>query len=48
MPSGASRPAARGRVTATLNDYRRVHGDDHPSTLTSRNNLACAYETAGT
>jgi tetratricopeptide (TPR) repeat protein len=27
-------------------DYRRVLGNDHPSTLTSRNNLANAYQSA--
>jgi hypothetical protein len=28
-------------------DCERVLGPDHPDTLTSRNNLAAAYETAG-
>ncbi|GAA4102765.1 tetratricopeptide repeat protein [Nonomuraea soli] len=31
----------------TLADRERVLGPDHPHTLTSRNNLAYAYETAG-
>jgi hypothetical protein len=30
-----------------LADYERVLGPDHPSTLTSRNNLAAAYRAAG-
>ena len=30
-----------------LADSIRVLGEDHPDTLTSRNNLACAYESAG-
>ena len=30
-----------------LADYVRVLGADHPDTLTSRNNLAAAYESAG-
>jgi hypothetical protein len=32
---------------AVLADRRRVLGDDHPDTLTSRHNLACAYQSAG-
>ena len=28
-------------------DRRRVLGEDHPDTLTSRNNLAYAYQAAG-
>ncbi len=31
----------------TLTDCERVLGPDHPDTLTSRNNLAYAYESAG-
>jgi tetratricopeptide (TPR) repeat protein len=31
----------------SLADRRRVLGEDHPSTLTSRSNVAYAYETAG-
>ena len=31
----------------TLTDSERVLGADHPDTLTSRNNLAGAYESAG-
>ena len=31
----------------TLTDSERVLGADHPNTLTSRNNLAYAYQTAG-
>ncbi|MER6853724.1 tetratricopeptide repeat protein [Streptomyces flaveolus] len=31
----------------TLQERVRVRGEDHPHTLTSRNNLAHAYETAG-
>lgn len=31
----------------TLEDPRRVLGDDHPDTLASRNNLAYAYQSAG-
>ncbi|GJF26811.1 hypothetical protein SHO565_73750 [Streptomyces sp. HO565] len=31
----------------TLQERVRVLGEDHPHTLTSRNNLAHAYETAG-
>ena len=31
----------------TLADRERVLGADHPDTLTSRNNLAVAYEAAG-
>ncbi|MEW2524449.1 tetratricopeptide repeat protein, partial [Streptomyces sp. NPDC047071] len=31
----------------TLRERERVLGGDHPDTLTSRNNLAYAYETAG-
>ncbi|WP_203959100.1 tetratricopeptide repeat protein, partial [Sphaerisporangium siamense] len=31
----------------TLTDRRRVLGEDHPTTLTSRNNLAHAYQLAG-
>ena len=31
----------------TLPDYDRMIGPDHPDTLTLRNNLACAYHTAG-
>ena len=30
-----------------VTDHERVFGPDHPDTLTSRNNLACAYQTAG-
>ncbi|MFE4716637.1 tetratricopeptide repeat protein [Streptomyces sp. NPDC056728] len=47
-------PACRGRHRAdrplyeqTLDDRVRVLGGDHPSTLTSRNNLAGAYKSAG-
>ena len=40
-----------GRATAyhqrALAARQRVLGADHPSTLTSRNNLAYAYESAG-
>jgi Tetratricopeptide repeat len=31
----------------TLTDRQRILGGDHPDTLTSRNNLAGAYYTAG-
>ena len=31
----------------TLADRERVLGGTHPDTLTSRNNLACAYQDAG-
>jgi hypothetical protein len=31
----------------TLTDRERVLGADHPDTLTSQNNLAYAYESAG-
>ncbi len=31
----------------SLTTTQRLHGPDHPSTLTSRNNLAYAYEAAG-
>jgi Tetratricopeptide repeat len=31
----------------TLTDRIRVLGEDHPDTLTSRNNLAYAYQSAG-
>jgi tetratricopeptide (TPR) repeat protein len=31
----------------SLTDYARVLGEDHPDTLTSRNNLAYAYRAAG-
>ncbi|MGW5317833.1 tetratricopeptide repeat protein, partial [Nocardia thailandica] len=31
----------------TLTDRQRISGPDHPTTLTSRNNLASAYESAG-
>lgn len=30
-----------------LTDFQRLLGDDHPLTLTSRNNLALAYQTSG-
>jgi len=33
--------------TTLLTDCERVLGEDHPNTLTSRNNLAYAYQTAG-
>ncbi|WP_406353478.1 tetratricopeptide repeat protein [Streptomyces sp. NBC_00658] len=33
--------------TAALTQYEQVLGDTHPSTLTSRNNLALAYKSAG-
>ncbi|MCG5437695.1 tetratricopeptide repeat protein, partial [Micromonospora foliorum] len=32
---------------ATLAAYERVLGDEHPDTLTSRNNLAYAHKAAG-
>ncbi|MFB6954545.1 tetratricopeptide repeat protein, partial [Streptomyces niveus] len=31
----------------TLTDSVRLLGEDHPDTLTSRNNLAGAYQSAG-
>ena len=34
-------------LEATLDDRRRVLGEDHPDTLGSRNNLAGAYRAAG-
>jgi hypothetical protein len=34
-------------VQQTLTDRRRVLGEDHPDTLTSRINLAGAYEQTG-
>jgi tetratricopeptide (TPR) repeat protein len=43
---GASARAIRF-LRRALTDRRRVLGEDHPSTLTSRNNLACAYQDAG-
>ena len=43
-----------GRLTEAIALYEQVHtdstrvlGEDHPDTLTSRNNLAYAYESAG-
>ncbi|MBN1172875.1 MAG: tetratricopeptide repeat protein, partial [Micromonosporaceae bacterium] len=38
---------AIGLYERILADRVRVLGEDHPSTLTSRNNLAYAYESAG-
>ncbi len=35
------------QAEATLADRERVLGPDHPDTLTSRNNLANAYLSAG-
>ncbi|MER5347233.1 tetratricopeptide repeat protein, partial [Streptomyces mirabilis] len=32
---------------ATLAQYEQVLGDTHPDTLSSRNNLASAYQEAG-
>ncbi|MFD4915178.1 tetratricopeptide repeat protein [Streptomyces virginiae] len=44
----APRTAARATYLQRAHaDYLRVLGEDHPSTLTSRNNLAGAYESAG-
>jgi hypothetical protein len=37
----------RERCTGGGNRSRRVLGEDHPDTLTSRNNLAGAYQAAG-
>ncbi|MDT0479766.1 tetratricopeptide repeat protein [Streptomyces doebereineriae] len=44
----------QGQLTRAINhlrralaDMMRVLGEDHPSTLSSRNNLACAYRSAG-
>ncbi|MEU6540800.1 tetratricopeptide repeat protein, partial [Streptomyces sp. NPDC047000] len=34
-------------LEATLTQYEQVLGDTHPDTLTSRNNLATAYQAAG-
>ncbi len=34
-------------LTRAGDSYQRLHGPDHPSTLTSRNNLAAAYRAAG-
>ncbi|MFE2716360.1 tetratricopeptide repeat protein, partial [Streptomyces mirabilis] len=34
-------------LEAVLTQRVRVLGDDHPDTLTSRNNLASAYQAAG-
>ncbi|WP_203927994.1 tetratricopeptide repeat protein, partial [Virgisporangium ochraceum] len=38
---------AIGLFETVLADRRRVLGEEHPSTLTSRNNLALAYESVG-
>ena len=38
---------AAGYFQRALADYVRVLGEDHPRTLTSRNNLAYAYQAAG-
>jgi tetratricopeptide (TPR) repeat protein len=38
---------AAGYFQRALADYVRVLGEDHPSTLTARNNLAGAYQDAG-
>ncbi|MBL7552782.1 tetratricopeptide repeat protein, partial [Frankia sp. AgB1.9] len=38
---------AIGLYEQTLTDRERLLGAEHPSTLTSRNNLACAYQAAG-
>ena len=50
-PSPTSRLGDLGRAIPlyeqTLADRERVLGPDHPDTLASRNNLACAYQAAG-
>ena len=38
---------ATGHFSRAHNTLRRVLGEDHPTTLTSRSNLACAYRAAG-
>ncbi|KLL12372.1 hypothetical protein FrCorBMG51_04985 [Protofrankia coriariae] len=38
---------AIGLYEQTLTDRLRILGPDHPDTLTTRNNLASAYQTAG-
>ena len=38
---------AAGHLRHALTGYARVLGEDHPDTLTSRNNLAAAYRAAG-
>jgi len=38
---------AIAHLQQALTGYRRVLGDNHPNTLTSVNNLAAAYQTAG-
>ena len=45
MRGGWRRPSRS--IERTLTDYERVLGADHPSTLTSSNNLAHAYQDAG-
>ena len=45
---GAAASEAIALYERTLADRERVLGPDHPDTLTSRNNLACAYQSAGT
>src|SRR4051812_45483040 len=44
----AGRPtAAADQYERTLEAFERILGPDHPSTLSSRNNLAAAYSDAG-
>jgi tetratricopeptide (TPR) repeat protein len=44
---GDSSAQTRKYGRALVADQERVFGDSHPSTLTSRNNLAAAYQSAG-
>ncbi|SPL95756.1 Putative ATP/GTP-binding protein [[Actinomadura] parvosata subsp. kistnae] len=47
LESQGATSSAIGIYTRARTAYERVLGGDHPSTLTSRNNLAGAYQTAG-
>jgi hypothetical protein len=51
VPYGRGHPAVRPALLhlyeAVFADCERVLGPDHPDTLTSRNNLASAYQAAG-
>ena len=48
LPGGGAAGPRRSRcIEQTLTDSERVLGAEHPDTLTSRNNLAGAYQTAG-
>jgi Tetratricopeptide repeat len=46
-PRPAGRPRSLYLFERTLADREQLLGDTHPSTLTSRNNLAYAYQAAG-